>query len=227
MLVLLYAMQEARLFKNEPGGFLQVIWTRNQVGQFGQGVFLLARGAASKVSFLWDSWHPFFSWGWWEVVVAGGGSVTSQESQLLGSRHFQGNSCNIQALQSTLSEVWKVCVSYFLKIYFYQSIVDLQCLSISAVQQSDIVLYTHTHTHTFFFSYYLPSWSIPSDCIQFPVLQSRTSLLIFSNCMNMAPHYKCGFNACPIKRETIDRGGGHPQECPPHGGFMTQMLIAA
>ena len=36
------------------------------------------------------------------------------------------------------------------------------------------------YTHTFFLSYYLPSWSIPRDWIWFPVLYSRTSLLIHS-----------------------------------------------
>ena len=52
---------------------------------------------------------------------------------------------------------------------------ELTCnaVSISAVPQSDPVI----HVHTFFFSYYLPSWSIPGDWRQFPVLYCRTSLL--------------------------------------------------
>ena len=49
-------------------------------------------------------------------------------------------------------------------------------LSISAAQRSDPVI----HIHTFFFSYYLPSCSSTTDWIEFPVLHSRTSLLIHS-----------------------------------------------
>ena len=49
-------------------------------------------------------------------------------------------------------------------------------MPISAVQRSDPVI----DIHTFPFSYYLPSWSIPRDWIEFPVLYSRTSLLIHS-----------------------------------------------
>ena len=40
--------------------------------------------------------------------------------------------------------------------------------------------YIYIYTHTFPFLYYLPSWSIPRDWIYFPVLHSRTSLLIHS-----------------------------------------------
>ena len=47
---------------------------------------------------------------------------------------------------------------------------------ISAVQQSDPV----RNIYTFLFSYFLPSCSIPRDWIEFPVLYSRTSLLIHS-----------------------------------------------
>ena len=45
---------------------------------------------------------------------------------------------------------------------------------ISAIQQNDPVI----HIYTFFFSIYLPSWSISRDWIWFPVLYNRTSLLI-------------------------------------------------
>ena len=51
-------------------------------------------------------------------------------------------------------------------------------LSISAVQQSDPVI----SIYTFFFSYYHLSCSITSDWIEFPVLFSRTLLLIHSTC---------------------------------------------
>ena len=37
----------------------------------------------------------------------------------------------------------------------------------------------------YFFSYYLPSWSIPRDCIQFPIIYSKISLLIHSKCYNL------------------------------------------
>ena len=36
------------------------------------------------------------------------------------------------------------------------------------------------YIYIFFFSYHLPSWSIPRDWIWLPVLYSRTSLLIQS-----------------------------------------------
>ena len=42
----------------------------------------------------------------------------------------------------------------------------------------------HTHTHTFFFSR-VPSYSITSDQIQFPVLYSKISLLIHSRCNSL------------------------------------------
>ena len=48
--------------------------------------------------------------------------------------------------------------------------------STSAVQKSDPVV----HIYTFFLPYDLPSWSIPGDWTEFPVLHSRTSLLLHS-----------------------------------------------
>jgi len=46
--------------------------------------------------------------------------------------------------------------------------------------------HTHTHTHThFFFSYYLLSCSVARDWIEFPMLYSRTSLLIHSKCHSL------------------------------------------
>ena len=52
---------------------------------------------------------------------------------------------------------------------------------ISAVQQSDPVI----HIDTFPFLYYLPSWSNPRVWIWFPVLYSRTSLLVHSKCNSL------------------------------------------
>ena len=52
-------------------------------------------------------------------------------------------------------------------------------MPISAKWLSHTCIHIHTHTYTFLFSYYLPSWSIPRDWIQFPALCSRTSLLLF------------------------------------------------
>ena len=49
-------------------------------------------------------------------------------------------------------------------------------VSMSAIQQSDPVL----HRFTFFFSYYCPSWSVPRDWTEFPVLHSRPSWLVRS-----------------------------------------------
>ena len=46
-----------------------------------------------------------------------------------------------------------------------------------------LLLYTTaTQPYIFFFSYYLPSYSIPRDWTEVPVLYSRTSLLIHSKC---------------------------------------------
>ena len=53
----------------------------------------------------------------------------------------------------------------------------------SAVQQSDPAI----HTYTFFFSYDLPSCSIPRDGREFPVLYSKTGWLIHSPCNNLHP----------------------------------------
>ena len=76
---------------------------------------------------------------------------------------------------------WVVCFSSFLiylKIFLKYSCFTTfyKLLLYSKVTQSYI------HTCTFFLSYYLPSCSITRDWIEFPVLYSRTSLLI---------HYKC------------------------------------
>ena len=49
----------------------------------------------------------------------------------------------------------------------------------SAVQQSDPVIYIHSYTYMYTYTYvyilFLISWSIPRDCTEFPVLYSRTS----------------------------------------------------
>ena len=67
---------------------------------------------------------------------------------------------------------------FFFKVYLICNVVP-----ISAVQQSDPVI----HTYPFFFSYYLPSGSIPRDWIEFPVLYSRTSLLILLAVLERGP----------------------------------------
>ena len=64
--------------------------------------------------------------------------------------------------------------------YIYNIFIKVQLIysveSISAIQQSDPLI----HIYTLFFVCYLPSCSIPRDWLQFPVLYSRTSLLIHS-----------------------------------------------
>ena len=85
-----------------------------------------------------------------------------------------------------------------LVLFFHTTVFNLFLLeyswftvSISAVQYSDPVIYIYTyiyiytHTHTLFSSFYLPSCSIPKDGKEFPVLCSRTSLLIHSKCKNL------------------------------------------
>ena len=48
-------------------------------------------------------------------------------------------------------------ISFFFYIYFYCSIVELQCC-ITAIQQSDSAIYTYIHIH--YFSYSFPLWFI-------------------------------------------------------------------
>ena len=48
-------------------------------------------------------------------------------------------------------------ISFFFYIYFYCSIVELQCC-ITAIQHSDSAIYTYIHTH--YFSYSFPLWLI-------------------------------------------------------------------
>ena len=62
---------------------------------------------------------------------------------------------------------------------------------ISAVQKNDPI----THICTLFFSYYVPSYSIPRDQIWSPVLNSRISLFIHSKCNNTT-----------FTKETLDQG---------------------
>ena len=63
-------------------------------------------------------------------------------------------------------------IYYFMKVSLIYSVVP-----ISAVQQSDPVI----HLYTFFFSYHLPSRSIPRDWLSAPVLYSRTHCFSIPN----------------------------------------------
>ena len=54
-------------------------------------------------------------------------------------------------------------------------------MPISAAQQRDSVI----HIYTFLFSYSLPSWSIPRDWTEFPVLDTRTSCPIHPQCRSL------------------------------------------
>ena len=69
--------------------------------------------------------------------------------------------------------IFGVCVCVLIKVYLVYNVVP-----VSTVLKSDPVICIGT----FPFLYYLPSWSIPRDQLQVPVLQSRTSLLIQSKC---------------------------------------------
>ena len=69
---------------------------------------------------------------------------------------------------------------------------------IPAVQHSDPVL----NIYTFPFSYYPPSWSIPRDWTEFPVLDSRTSWLIHSQCHSL---HLCTPNAPSLPLSVIEK----------------------
>ena len=84
---------------------------------------------------------------------------------------------------------------------------------ISAVRQSDPGI----HTYTFFFSYHLPSWSIPRDWMEFPVLDSRTSLLIHSQCPSwhlLTPHLKSKFREMRKCRNKEKQSRKNNNTCP-------------
>ena len=66
-------------------------------------------------------------------------------------------------------------------IYFFKLQLIYNVVLISAIHQSDSVI----NIYTFFYLYQLPLCSITSDWIQFPVLYSRTSLLIHSKCNSL------------------------------------------
>ena len=78
----------------------------------------------------------------------------------------------------------------FLRLFFLLQLI-YNVLPISAIQQSGPVIptyihtHTHTYTHTSSFSHYLPLCSITNDQVEFPVLQSRISLLINSKCNSL------------------------------------------
>ena len=67
---------------------------------------------------------------------------------------------------------------YFLS-FFYWGIADLQCC--------DILCCTAKWLGFFLFLYSFTLWFIPGDQIQFPVLHSRTLLLIHSKCHSLHP----------------------------------------
>ena len=73
------------------------------------------------------------------------------------------------------------CFLFFLRFLSFLLQLIYSILSITAIQQSDPGL----HIDTFFFSHYPPSCSTTSDWIQFPVLYSKTSLLIHSKCNSL------------------------------------------
>ena len=67
---------------------------------------------------------------------------------------------------------------------------------------------THTHTYTLTHTFpflYLPLWSIPGDWIWFPVLYSRTLLLIHSKChsLHLLPIFKLWSNPCYVRLTTL------------------------
>ena len=63
-------------------------------------------------------------------------------------------------------------------IFIFSIVIGLQC-SVNFRLYSKVTQ-SHIYVYAFFFSHYLPSCSIISDQIQFPVLYSRISLLIHS-----------------------------------------------
>ena len=120
-----------------------------------------------------------------------------------------------------------------ISLNFFKIIVDLQCLSISAVQESEPATHTHTHTHFFlthinthththiyifthtvFFSHYPPSCSITSD--------------YSSLCLTAGSHCLSAFHFCRNLRQPLNRIGrqGH-QKCPRAPGRWTEDLTVS
>ena len=86
---------------------------------------------------------------------------------------------NRQITRLEATQVQKIHSSFY--NFFIRAQLVYNVVPVSAVQKSDPVI----HIYTFPFLYYLPSWSNPRDWIQFPVLYSRTSLLIHSKCKSL------------------------------------------
>ena len=74
--------------------------------------------------------------------------------------------------------IFLVKITFFL--FICRSTVDLQCLSISAAQQSDSVLYTHTHIYIF---NTFPLWFI--------VMRTASNFQIYSSIINSSHHGVC------------------------------------
>ena len=108
------------------------------------------------------------------------------EQGRMGQSWFKchGISHSYKILWITLNGYFFICcfsLEPFPKPFFKLLELIYNVLSIPVVQKNDPV----THTHTFFFSHYPPSCSIASDQTYFPVLYSRTSLLIHSKCNSL------------------------------------------
>ena len=79
---------------------------------------------------------------------------------------------------------------------------------------SDAVSLTHVYT---LFSYYLPSYCITSDWIEFPVLYSRTSLLIHSKRNSLHSYSWEKYCMAAVFTCLVSRGQRHwcCEKCPP------------
>ena len=117
-------------------------------------------------------------WGWRAGAVSGRGEGGGQAVQVPGGGGAPGLEYSPPAFSRGLTACSRGLAPtlFFFFFRFFIIMVDLQCPSISAAQQTD----RGTRVCPFLFSHYSPSCCISSGWIEFPVLDSRTSLLVHS-----------------------------------------------
>ena len=108
-------------------------------------------------------------------------------------------SFDLSSFQKSIGRIWMLR-NFIINLILFNFLFQLftmfcQFLLYSKVAQS----YTHTHTHIILLILY----SIISDQMQFPVLYSRTSLLIHSKCNSLHPNFQSIPLLSPWQRRSV------------------------